>query len=426
MTHGIRGALSRRAMLALSAAVVMVGASLSPQAARAADPIRLGFSMPLTGPLAPNGKAALLALQMWSEDVNAKGGLLGREVKLVYYDDQSTPSAVPGMYTKLIEVDKVDLIISSYGTTQMIPAIPLAMQKGMVMMGLIGMTPNEKFKYDRFFQIAPLGPDPRTEVPRGFFDVAMAQDPKPTTVAITGVDVEYGKVAMDGARELAAKHGLKVVYDKSYPANVVDLTPIVRAIQVTKPDLVFVASYPTDSAGFIKSVTELNYKPKMIGGGMIGLQYAALKTQLGPLLNGVVNYELYAPEPSMNFPGIQDFLQRYQAKAAKEGVDPLGFYVPPYVYAAAQVMQNAIQSTGSLDQAKIAEHIRGDEFDTVVGKIRFGENGEWAKPRPLLVQYQNIKGNGIEQFFKAGVQPIMHPPALKSGNMIYPYAGPGQ
>jgi branched-chain amino acid transport system substrate-binding protein len=263
-------------------------------------------------------------------------------------------------------------------------------------------------------------------VPRGFFDVAMAQDPKPATIAITGADVEYGKVAMDGARDLAARHGLKVVYDKSYPANIVDMTPVVRAIQVSKPDLVFVASYPTDSAGFIKAVTELSFKPKMIGGGMIGLQYAALKTQLGPLLNGVVNYELYAPEPTMDFPGIQDFLKRYQAKAAAEGIDPLGFYVPPYVYAAAQVMQQAITSTGSLDQAKIAEHIRGDEFDTVVGKIRFGENGEWAKPRPLLVQYQNIKGNGIDQFFKTGTQAIMHPPSLKSGKLIYPYNGPGQ
>jgi branched-chain amino acid transport system substrate-binding protein len=425
MTNGIRRAWSRRAALALAVSLAGGLAAGSPDA-RAADPIRLGFSMPLTGPLAPNGKAALLALQMWAEDVNAKGGLVGRDVKLVYYDDQSSPAAVPGMYTKLIEVDKVDLIISSYGTTQMIPAIPLAMQKGMVMMGLIGMTPNEKFKYDRFFQIAPLGPDPRTEVPRGFFDVAMAQDPKPTTIAITGADVEYGKVAMDGARELAARHGLKVVYDKSYPANIVDLTPVVRAIQVSKPDLVFVASYPTDSAGLIKAVTELNFKPKMIGGGMIGLQYAALKTQLGPLLNGIVNYELYAPEPTMDFPGIKDFLKRYQAKAASEGIDPLGFYTPPYVYAAAQVMQQAITSTGSLDQAKIAEHIRGDEFDTVVGKIRFGVNGEWATPRPLLVQYQNIKGNGIDQFFKPGTQAIMHPPSLKSGKLIYPYSGPGQ
>ena len=160
----------------------------------------------------------------------------------------------------------------------------------------------------------------------------------------------------------------------------------------------------------------------MIGGGMIGLQYAALKTQLGPMLNGVVNYELYAPEPTMAFPGIKEFLGRYQAKAVAAGIDPLGFYVPPYVYAAMQVMQQGIQSTGSLDQAKIAAHIHADEFDTVVGKIRFGSNGEWATPRPLLVQYRGLKANDLNQFMKAGTQVIVHPPALKSGDVIYPYA----
>jgi branched-chain amino acid transport system substrate-binding protein len=390
--------------------------------ASAADPIQVGFSMPLTGSLAANGKAALLAIQMWAEDVNAKGGLLGRDVKLVYYDDQSSPAAVPGLYTKLLEVDKVDLIVSSYGTTQMIPAIPLAMQRGLVMMGLIGFTPNAQFNYDRFFQIAPFGPEPKTELSKGFFELAMAQSPKPETIAIVGVDVEYGKVAVDGARELAARHGLKIVYDKSYPANIVDLTPVVRAIQVTKPDLVYVASYPSDSPGFVKAVNELSFKPKMIGGGMIGLQYAALKTQLGPLLNGIVNYELYAPEPTMVFPGIKEFLNRYQAKAAAAGIDPLGFYVPPFVYAAMQVLQDGIQSTGSLDQAKIAAHIHADEFDTVVGKIRFGANGEWTTPRPLLVQYRGLKPNDLDQFMKSGTQVIVYPPAFKSGDMIYPYS----
>jgi branched-chain amino acid transport system substrate-binding protein len=405
-----------------SCGLTLLSLVVPPKQASAADPIQVGFSMPLTGGLAANGKAALLAIQMWAEDVNGKGGLLGREVKLVYYDDQSSPAAVPGLYTKLLEVDKVDLIVSSYGTTQMIPAIPLAMQRGLVMMGLIGFTPNAQFNYDRFFQIAPFGPEPRTELSKGFFDLAMAQTPKPETIAIVGVDVEYGKVAVDGARELAAKHGLKIVYDKTYPANIVDLTPVVRAIQVTKPDLVFVASYPSDSPGFVKAVNELSFKPKMIGGGMIGLQYAALKTQLGPMLNGIVNYELYAPESTMAFPGIKEFLGRYQAKAAVAGIDPLGFYVPPYVYAAMQVLQQGIQSTGSFDQAKIAAHIHADEFDTVVGKIRFGANGEWTTPRPLLVQYRGLKPNDLDQFMKSGTQVIVYPPALKSGDVIYPYA----
>ena len=87
-----------------------------PQAARAAEPIKIGFSMPLTGGLASNGKAILAAYQMWEEDINAKGGLLGRPVKLVYYDDQSNPSVVPAIYAKLFDIDKIDLVFTSYGT----------------------------------------------------------------------------------------------------------------------------------------------------------------------------------------------------------------------------------------------------------------------------------------------------------------------
>src|SRR6202142_3097667 len=94
-------------------------------AARAADPLRIGFSMALTGGLAPNGKSALLAMQIWEKDVNAKGGILGRPVQLIYYDDQSQPSTVPGIYTKLLDVNKVDLVVGPYATAQIAPAMPI-------------------------------------------------------------------------------------------------------------------------------------------------------------------------------------------------------------------------------------------------------------------------------------------------------------
>jgi branched-chain amino acid transport system substrate-binding protein len=118
---------------------------------RAAEPIAIGFGMPLTGSLALNGKAVLLAIQMWAEDVNAKGGVLERPIKLVYYDDQSNPAALPGIYTKLVDLDKVDFIVSSLGTTQVVPIVPFAMQRGMVLLTLCGLSTNENYKYDRYF-----------------------------------------------------------------------------------------------------------------------------------------------------------------------------------------------------------------------------------------------------------------------------------
>jgi branched-chain amino acid transport system substrate-binding protein len=413
--------IGRRAALLLKVAATLSFVGIGAPC-MAAEPIKVGFSMPLTGGLASGGKAALLTIQIWAEGVNQKGGLLGRPVKLVYYDDQSSPAAVPGIYTKLIEIDAVDLLVSSYGTALQVPAIPLAMRNKRVMMGMVGVASNKQFNYTGFFQISPAGPEPSLEFSRGFFETAMAQTPKPTTLAIVGTDVELSKVAIDGAREWAKRLDLKIVYDKTYPPNVVDLSPVIQAVQATKPELVYVASFPTDTGNFIRAVHEVGFRPKMLGGGLTGLQYAALKTQLGDMLNGLVNYEFYAPEASMDFPSVKSFLAEYQKRAAAEGVDPLGFYIPPVVYAAMQILQKGVEDVGSLDQMAIAADIHSKEFETIVGKISFGPGGEWTKGRYLLTQYQNVKGNGLDQFRSSGVNVIVYPPEFKSGNFVYPFA----
>src|ERR1700741_4786777 len=104
--------------------------------AQSGEPLKIGYGIAQTGGLAPNGKSALLAQKIWEEDINAKGGLLGRPVRLIYYDDQSNPATVPGIYTKLLDVDKVDLIIGGYGTNMLAPAMPVIMQKNKVFIGL--------------------------------------------------------------------------------------------------------------------------------------------------------------------------------------------------------------------------------------------------------------------------------------------------
>src|SRR5712691_13430962 len=144
-------------------------------------PITIGFSMALTGSLAVNGKSGLLAMQIWAENQNAKGGLLGRPVKLIYYDDQSNPSTVPGIYTKLIEVDKVDLVISGYATNMAAPAMPIVMQHNRLFFGLFSLGINVEFHYPRYFSMLVFGPDPKPTFSKGWFDIAMAQNPKPQT-----------------------------------------------------------------------------------------------------------------------------------------------------------------------------------------------------------------------------------------------------
>jgi branched-chain amino acid transport system substrate-binding protein len=402
--------------------VVLAAVALIP-AARAADPIKIGFGMALTGGLSANGKPALLAMQIWRDDVNKKGGLLGRPVELIFYDDQTNPATVPGIYTKLLEVDRVDLIVSGYGTNLIAPLLPMAMERKLVLMGMFGLANNEKYRYPNYFQIQPAGPDPQTSTAIGFFELAAKQTPKPQTVAIVGADAEYPQNAMVGARELIKKFGFKTVYDKNYPPSTVDYTPIVRAIKATNPDIVFIASYPPDSVGMLRAAHEVGLQPRIMGGGMVGLMFTTVMTSMGPLLNGIVNYDFWAPEPPfLAIGGVKEFLKEYQARAEKAGVDPLGYYLPPYSYALLQVLGQGVEGARGLDQQKIADYIRSHEFNTIVGKVRFGKNGEWATGRTLMVQYQKIQGTGIAQFRGPGKKVVLYPDEFKSGNIIYPYA----
>ena len=410
--------LSRRAaMLAAAVSALALGSG----DARAADPLKIGYGMALTGGLAANGKSALLAQQIWAADVNAKGGILGRQVQLVYYDDQSNPSTVPGVYTKLLDVDKVDLVVGGYATNMIAPAMPVVMQKNMAFISLLGLGVNSEFKYPRYFSMIPAGPQPKPAFSKMFFEVAMQQNPKPQTVAIVGADAEFAKNAADGARENAKAAGLKVVYDRSYPPPTTDFTSIVRAIQATNPDLVFVASYPPDSVGMVRAANEVGLKAKLFGGGMVGLQATSLKTQLGPLLNGIVNYDFWLPAPAMQFPGVTEMLQKYQAKAASEGVDALGYYMAPWAYAQMQVLAQAVEEAKGLDQEKIAAAMRDSTFKTVLGDVKFGAGGEWAQSRILLVQFRGITGNDVAQFKDVEKQPILAPAEFKTGTAVYPY-----
>ena len=408
-----------RRMVLAAAAAAAFGMALP---ALAAEPLKIGLSMSLTGGLAGGGKSALLGMQMWAEDTNAKGGLLGRPVELVYYDDQSSSSNVPGIYTKLLEVDKVDLVISAYATNQIAPAMPIVMQKNMVFMALFGTGVNDKFHYDKYFQILPNGKETRFGPSLGFLETAMTMAPKPKTIALAGADAEYAQTVLAGAREKIKEMGLKIVYDRSYPPSTVDFIPIVRSIQATEPDVVYVASYPPDTVGMVRAAHESGLKTRMFGGGMIGLGFAPIKQQLGPLLNGIVAYEVYAPEPSMQFPGVQDFLKRYQAKAPAAGVDTLGFYLPPFAYAELQILGEAITKIGNLDQEKIAQHIHATTFHTIVGDVKFADNGEWEKPRLIFVQYRGVSGSDVNQFKEPGKAVIVYPPELRSGKLEYPYS----
>jgi branched-chain amino acid transport system substrate-binding protein len=267
----------------------------------------------------------------------------------------------------------------------------------------------------------PNGPTPKPAFTRGFFKVAEVQKPKPQTIAIAMADAEFGRNACEGAHENAVAAGFKIVYEKAYPPSTTDFSPIVRAIQALNPDLLVVCSYPLDTVGMVKTMHEVGFKPKMWGGAMVGLQATVFKTQLGPLLNGVVNFETWLPVKSMQFPGSMELLKKYQDRAKAEGVDPLGYYMPVWAYSQMQVLGQAIAAAKTLDEDKLADQIRKMTFKTVVGDVKFGKQGEWAVERTLAAQFQNIKGNTIDDVRDLSKEVIIYPPQFKSGEVIYPY-----
>jgi branched-chain amino acid transport system substrate-binding protein len=386
-------------------------------AAVAQQPIKIGMSMPQTGTLAGGGQAALVALRMWVEDVNAKGGMLGRKVEFIAYDDQTNPANVPGIYTKLLEVDKVDLLIAPYGTVPTAAIMPMVKQRGLLLMGNFSFQVNRTVQHDMWFNNSPWNNA------ASWFDgyISTGQKLGAKTIAFLAADQEFAQNLANGARELAKAAGLKTVYDQNYPPTTTDFSSLIRAIRAANADLVFVASYPNDSVAIIRSVNEIGIgsNVKMFGGGMVGLQFTPNMVNLGSLLNGVVNYNTYVP--GMNYPGIEDYFKRYAVKAADAKVDPLGYYITPYNYAIGQMLEQAITATKSLDHKRLADYLRKNEMKTIVGPIRFGPDGEWANPRVVQAQFRGVVDKNTEQWTKPGRQVVISPDSVKTGEIVAPF-----
>jgi branched-chain amino acid transport system substrate-binding protein len=396
-------------------ALSFVACSISAQ-----QPVKIGMSMPQTGALGAGGKAALLALQMWVEDVNARGGLLGRKVEFIAYDDQTNPGLVPGIYTKLLDIDKVDLLIAPYGTNVTAPIMPLVKQRDLLLMGNFSFDVNARIRHDKWFDNSPWGSG-ALAWGGTFLDAAQKLGGK--TIAFMAADAEFAQNLCTGGRAIAKAKGLQTVYDQNYPPNSVDFSSIIRAVRAAKPDIVFICSYPAESVAIVRAVNEIGVGPtvKIIGGGMVGLQFTPNMEALGSMLNGFVNYNSYVPEKTMENPAVREFLKRYEVRAKAAKVDVLGYYLPPFNYAIGQMLEQAVAATKSLDQKVLAAYMHKSEMKTMVGNIRFDEVGEWATPKLVMAQFRGIKDRDVEQFRQPGKQMIIGPAAMKTGDVI-PFA----
>src|SRR5579859_1241866 len=296
---------TRRKVIGVAGAAAVTAALPGSRAFAQAGSIKIGMSQPQTGSLGAGGKAELVAIRMWVDDVNQKVGLLGRKVDFIVYDDQSNPANTPGIYTKLLDVDKVDLLIAPYGTVPTAPIMPLVKQRDLLLMGNFSFQVNHTVKHDKWFNNAPWGD--ASSWTKGFLEVGQKAGAK--TVAFIAADQEFAQNLANGAKAVAKSSGLKTVYEQNYPPTTVDFSSMIRAVRNAKPDIVFICSYPNDSVALVRAINEIGVGDvKLIGGGMVGLQFTPIMTNLGSALNGIVNYTSYAP--GMKYDGIEEFLKR--------------------------------------------------------------------------------------------------------------------
>ena len=409
--------MKRRTLL--GAAIVVAGLGITSNAGAEQPPIKIGMSMPQTGGLAGGGKASLLGIEIWRDDVNAKGGLLGRKVELVVYDDKSSAAETPAIYSKLLDVDKVDLLFAPYATVPTAPILPLVKQRGMLLIGNFSFQVNSKVGHDMWFNNAPWGPADAWA--SAFLDIGQKAGGK--TIALLTSDQEFAQNLAKTAREVAAKRSMPIVFDQTYPPNTVEFSSIIRALKAAKPDIVYVASYPPDSAGILRAVNEIGIgdNVKLFGGGMVGLQFGPVMENMGSLLNGVVNFNTWLPEPAMYFDGTKAFFDTYSKRAVEAKVDPLGFYLAPFGYASGQLIEAAIKATGSLDQKALAKYLHEHEIPTIVGPIAFSPDGERKETATLQAQFRGIVDKNMDQFRQSGKQVILFPEKLKSGELVTPF-----
>jgi branched-chain amino acid transport system substrate-binding protein len=341
---------------------------------------------------------------------------------MICVDDATDPKRVPDIYRKLLDDEKVDLVIGGYGDNSVAPAMPLIVERKRYLVALMALAVNASFAYKNYFVMIPTGPRPTEALTEGFFALAAKQSPKPQTMAILAADAPFSKGPVAGAKDHASRHGFRIVSEERYPLATADFTPLISQLNPHSPDILFLCSYLNDSAGLLRAIDKTGLAPKIVGGAMIGPQNGSIKIELGPLLNGLVNYEYWLPVPKMMYPGVGQMVAAYQSRAAAEGADPLGYYVAPLAYAQMQIVEQAVTATASLDDAKLAQFTRDRTFQTIVGDLKFGDCGGWSEARVLQVQYRNIKGTDLSNFKDAETQAVVWPPSLASAALIYPYA----
>lgn len=368
-------------------------------------PIVIGTTLGLTGIFSGPSAGYVLAYEHWVDEVNASGGILGRQVKLITYDDESTPTVAQQLYQRLINEDQVDLLLAPYTTAVGGAVVPIAQRAGVLMVnaGFVGKEIQQNSSL-----LVSTWPYQDIEYARGMFEFidTLPESERPKTLAVVTAQNPFTLAALDGYKgeggvlNYAKDRGIEVVLNQQYDQTATDLSSLIGAAKASDADMLIALSLPNDGALVAKTVLEVGYTPDF---------YCSCGSQVTSLPNwpdlGVAGVNVYASTsafPTQDYPGLKD-VSDYVAK--KQGVPGAPAY-SAVAFAAGQVIQQAIEGAQSLDSEVLREYIGSHTFNTAVGEISYNADGT-LKFRQVLLQFQDSGNQVVWPVDQATAKPVI-------------------
>jgi branched-chain amino acid transport system substrate-binding protein len=386
--------MTRKMFGALAAAAVVLAAGV---ATEAQGPIRVGASLSLTGTYAKLGKNQHEGYQLCEKDLNAKGGLLGRKVQFVVYDDQSLPPTGVRLYEKLITEDKVDAVMGPYSSPITEAVVNVTEKYKKIMVTPLAATTSIFRKEPRrkyIFMVL----SPAEVYLEGLVDMAAKRGLK--TVAVVNEDTLFSKAAASGAVELAKKKGLQVLFTEAYPKGNTDFSALLTKIKATNPDVIAAATYFDDAVALTRQMKDLNVNPKMYGvtvGGDLPEFYDILKGS-AEYIYGATQWE-----PVLNYPGNKEWFESYKAEFKHEPS-----YHSAAGYAGCLIYAEGVKRAGSLDADKVREQLIKLETRTMFGDYKVDGDGFQTAHKMVTFQWQKEK------------KVVVWPDDLAQGKIVFP------
>lgn len=333
------------------------------------DPIRIGASLPLTGPVADRSGPGLKGYELWAEQVNEAGGLLGRQVELNILDDGFDQDQVVANYTKLISQDKVDLLLGTLSSFLNLPASAVAERNGMLYVEPSGGAA-EIFEqgFTRLFFAQPGTSD---TLPDGLLAWAesLPEGELPATAAYVTQTDPNTEPAIQGIQDGLEALGVETVYDEAYPAEQTSFDAVADAIGRVAPGILIHGAVAEDGASLIQALQRVGFSPDVLF-----QTNSATDTLNFPTAVGEGNEEgiltVVAWTPTSDTPGSAEFVAAYQEKFGEEATEDA-----VASYAAAQILQAAVEAVGEIDQDALAEWLHANSVETILGELSWDERG---------------------------------------------------